>query len=146
MGIAMMHPVPHRGKPSFVIFWHPVTLNFKAKHQSDGCQKLQNNDRSGTGCFIAVGYHMTTVGVKGFIHSLTWKDGDSPHIIKCRSPKRTWGVASVRPFVRSSVASTYPATRSDVSRRSSNDGHTAPWQTAQCEAAHCISTWVHAWS
>jgi len=62
MGTAIQHHVPHRVKPSFVIFDIQVRVH--------GRQKLQMTAStwSGTGCFIAVPTtHIATVGVKVLI-------------------------------------------------------------------------------
>jgi len=55
MDTAIKHPVPHRVKPSFVIFDIWALWRSVLSVREPGCQKLQMPATlSGTGCFIAV--------------------------------------------------------------------------------------------
>jgi len=56
MGTAVKHPVPDRGKPSFVIFDIQTLKTLSLECQSARMSKITNDGltRSGTGCFIAV--------------------------------------------------------------------------------------------
>jgi len=59
MGTAIIHPVPDRVKPSFVMF------DISPERQSARMSKITNDGltRSGTGCIIAVPI-LVTLGVK----------------------------------------------------------------------------------